>query len=105
MGGAGVLPRRFPVALKALPEPWRERICDDVGHGVNKYIIAAARDGTNKDLILTCEWFATRPEYFDGLNADRATKKLGGRISGRLVSFEQTQHSSSARNAPCVVLT
>ncbi|MBL3002214.1 rep protein, partial [Klebsiella pneumoniae] len=21
--GSGVLPRRFPVALKALPEPWR----------------------------------------------------------------------------------
>ena len=57
---------------------WRERICDDVGHGVSKYIIAAARDGTNKDLILTCEWFATRPEYFDGPNAGRATKKLGG---------------------------
>ncbi|MXD27772.1 hypothetical protein FQZ90_23945, partial [Escherichia coli] len=37
--GSGVLPRRFPVALKALPEPWRERICDDVGHGVSKYII------------------------------------------------------------------
>ena len=54
------------------------KICDDVGHGVNKYIIAAARDGTNKDLILTCEWFATRLEYFDGLNANRTTKKLGG---------------------------
>ncbi|TCD31711.1 rep protein, partial (plasmid) [Escherichia coli] len=23
--GSGVLPRRFPVALKALPEPWRLR--------------------------------------------------------------------------------
>ncbi|PWH35666.1 rep protein, partial (plasmid) [Escherichia coli] len=24
-GGSGVPPRRFPVALKALPEPWRLR--------------------------------------------------------------------------------
>lgn len=46
--GVWGLPRRFPVALKALPEPWRERICDDA-KGVDLFIIAAARDGMNKD--------------------------------------------------------
>ncbi|MDD8405006.1 hypothetical protein LAW58_22895 [Escherichia coli] len=63
--GAGVLPRRFPVALKALPEPWQEKICDDARHGVSKFIIAAAIDGTYKDLIVICEWLlTTRQEYF-----------------------------------------
>ena len=64
-GGAGGLPRRFPVALKALPEPWQEKICDDARHGVRKFIIAAAIDGTHKDLIVICEWLlTTRQEYF-----------------------------------------
>ena len=64
-GGAGVLPRRFPVALKTLPEPWQEKICDDARHGVRKFIIAAAIDGTHKDLIVICEWLlTTRQEYF-----------------------------------------
>ncbi|CAD6159295.1 hypothetical protein [Escherichia coli] len=63
--GSGGLPRRFPVALKALPEPWQEKICDDARHGVSKFIIAAAIDGTYKDLIFTCEWLlTTRQEYF-----------------------------------------
>ncbi|HIA3129218.1 TPA: hypothetical protein ACWP3Q_004695 [Escherichia coli] len=63
--GAEVLPRRFPVALKALPEPWQEKICDDARHGVSKFIIAAAIDGTYKDLIVICEWLlTTRQEYF-----------------------------------------
>ncbi|EPK7134295.1 hypothetical protein KRR97_004507 [Escherichia coli] len=63
--GSGGLPRRFPVALKALPEPWQEKICDDARHGVSKFIIAAAIDGTYKDLIVICEWLlTTRQEYF-----------------------------------------
>ena len=43
MGGSGVLPRRFPVALKALPEPWRsERFGDyraKVANDVNDVIL------------------------------------------------------------------
>ncbi|HGU1196683.1 hypothetical protein OFN11_22955 [Escherichia coli] len=63
--GSGGLPKWFPVALKALPEPWQEKICDDARHGVSKFIIAAAIDGTYKDLIFTCEWLlTTRQEYF-----------------------------------------
>lgn len=63
--GSGGLPKWFPVALKVLPEPWQEKICDDARHGVSKFIIAAAIDGTYKDLIFTCEWLlTTRQEYF-----------------------------------------
>lgn len=48
----------------APPEPWRERVCDDVRHGVSKFIIAAVKDGMYKDLVLTCECSITQPEYF-----------------------------------------
>ena len=34
--GSGVLPRRFPVALKALPEPWRLGRSEDRGAKTRK---------------------------------------------------------------------